>query len=101
MYSGAQTPFCRLLKRRFKLAHGASGCRKELFIPRQRDVQSKPVCGWSWTGVSWLNTISMFRDRFEAGLLLAEALGSCASDASLLAIPRGGIEVGHAMSVRL
>ena len=43
----------------------------------------------------------MFRDRFEAGLLLAEALGSCASDACLLAIPRGGIEVGHAMSVRL
>jgi putative phosphoribosyl transferase len=55
----------------------------------------------SWTAVSWLNTTSMFRDRFEAGLLLAETLGSCASDACLLAIPRGGIEVGHAMSVRL
>jgi putative phosphoribosyl transferase len=43
----------------------------------------------------------MFHDRFEAGLLLAEALGSCAPDACLLAIPRGGIEVGHAMSLRL
>ena len=43
----------------------------------------------------------MFHDRFEAGLLLAEALGCCASDACLLAIPRGGIEVGHAMSLRL
>jgi len=43
----------------------------------------------------------MFHDRFEAGFLLAEALGSCASDACLLAIPRGGIEVGHAMSLHL
>ena len=43
----------------------------------------------------------MFHDRFEAGILLAEALGSCASDACLLAIPRGGIEVGHAMSLHL
>jgi len=43
----------------------------------------------------------MFHDRFEAGVLLAEALGSCSSDACLLAIPRGGIEVGHAMSRRL
>jgi putative phosphoribosyl transferase len=43
----------------------------------------------------------MFSDRFEAGLLLAEAVGSCASDACLLAIPRGGIEVGHAMSLQL
>lgn len=43
----------------------------------------------------------MFHDRFEAGLLLAEALGGCAADACLLAIPRGGIEVGHAMSLQL
>lgn len=43
----------------------------------------------------------MFHDRFEAGLLLAEALGACAADACLLAIPRGGIEVGHAMSLQL
>jgi putative phosphoribosyl transferase len=43
----------------------------------------------------------MFRDRFEAGILLAQALGSCASDACLLAIPRGGIEVGHAMALHL
>ena len=43
----------------------------------------------------------MFLDRFEAGFRLAEALGSCDSDACLLAIPRGGIEVGHAMSLCL
>jgi putative phosphoribosyl transferase len=43
----------------------------------------------------------MFHDRFEAGILLAEVLGNCASDACLLAIPRGGIEVGHAMSLQL
>jgi len=43
----------------------------------------------------------MFRDRFEAGMLLAQALGSCASDACLLAIPRGGIEVGYAMALHL
>ena len=43
----------------------------------------------------------MFLDRFEAGLLLGEAVGSCDSDACLLAIPRGGIEVGHAMALRL
>jgi putative phosphoribosyl transferase len=43
----------------------------------------------------------MFHDRFEAGSLLAEAVGSCAADACLLAIPRGGIEVGCAMSLRL
>ena len=43
----------------------------------------------------------MFHDRFEAGLLLAEALGSCSADASLIAIPRGGIEVGYAVSRRL
>ncbi len=43
----------------------------------------------------------MFHDRYEAGLLLAEALGSCSPDACLLAIPRGGIEVGYAVSQRL
>jgi putative phosphoribosyl transferase len=43
----------------------------------------------------------MFHDRYEAGLLLAEALGNCSPDACLLAIPRGGIEVGYAVSQRL
>ncbi|MCI0620461.1 MAG: phosphoribosyltransferase [Acidobacteria bacterium] len=43
----------------------------------------------------------MFRNRFEAGLQLAEALRNCSFDASLLAIPRGGIEVGHAVALHL
>src|SRR5262245_10648800 len=43
----------------------------------------------------------MFHDRFEAGLLLAESFGTCAPDACLLAIPRGGIEVGYAISLQL
>lgn len=43
----------------------------------------------------------MFHDRFKAGSLLAEALGSRASDACLLAIPRGGIEVGQAVALSL
>ncbi|MBI2663814.1 phosphoribosyltransferase [Candidatus Woesearchaeota archaeon] len=42
----------------------------------------------------------VFADRFEAGRLLADRLGSC-KGALVLAIPRGGVEVGYAIAKQL
>ncbi|PYV93716.1 MAG: phosphoribosyltransferase [Acidobacteria bacterium] len=44
----------------------------------------------------------MFRNRFEAGSQLAELLEDYAQkETCLLAIPRGGIEIGHPIALRL
>jgi putative phosphoribosyl transferase len=44
----------------------------------------------------------MFRSRFEAGSQLAQRLGhQASSEIELLAIPRGGIEVGHPIALFL
>ncbi len=44
----------------------------------------------------------MFRNRFDAGLQLSTLLGDYAKEeVSLLAIPRGGIEVGHPIALHL
>jgi predicted phosphoribosyltransferase len=44
----------------------------------------------------------MFRDRLEAGLLLAEKLGKYKNEEGIiLAVPRGGIPVAYAVATRL
>lgn len=44
----------------------------------------------------------MFNDRYDAGQQLAAALGDYRSqDAIVLAIPRGGVEVGYQVAIRL
>lgn len=44
----------------------------------------------------------MFRDRKDAGRQLAEALDDyCGESALVLAIPRGGVEVGHEVALHL
>ncbi len=45
----------------------------------------------------------MWQDRFEAGVRLAERLGACYEDPQglILALPRGGVVVGYALSLAL
>jgi predicted phosphoribosyltransferase len=44
----------------------------------------------------------MFRDRLEAGLLLAEKLGKYTNEEGIiLAVPRGGVPVAYAVATRL
>ena len=44
----------------------------------------------------------MFKNRFEAGLLLADKLNQFANEDSIvLAIPRGGVPVGYAVAQKI